>query len=329
MVMPLISTHARELGASPTMTGLVGIFKHSQSISKSFLADVTASDRQSAVLGHFNAASSIGFILGPMIGGNLAETSNGFMKVALLTASIFVINSIMIHFTMKDNKSSPHPEITRNESSASLKKITSEEINFNPLDLFRSFTTFNWSSMWDLFLIKFCLGFSVILFRSNFSLLMKTRFDVSPSMLGYFISYSGIVSAVCGIFVGWLSKYYKNDAKLVYHMAILQFFTLLFLSSISSLWIFFLVLTPLSFITTVLRVAATSLTVQRGSGKEIGALLGLSQSVMSLARMLSPFISGLSLEVSTSGPALLGAMVTSIAVIIMTVRSQEPKEKSA
>ena len=229
---------------------------------------------------------------------------------------------------MEEKETNPHPDIRRNESTTSLKKITSEEINFSPADFFKSIKEFDWMNLWDLFLIKFCLGFSVILFRSNFSLLMKDKFDISPSMLGYFISYSGTVSAVCGFFVGWLSKYYTSTAKLVYHMAILQVFTLFFLGTVSSVWVFLIFLTPLSFITTVQRVAATSLTVQRGSGKEIGALLGLSQSVMSLARMLSPFISGLSLEVSTSGPAFLGTAVTCVAVAIMTVRSQEPKVKS-
>ena len=75
----------------------------------------------------------------------------------------------------------------------------------------------------------------------------------------------------------------------------------------------------------MLRVAATSLTIHRCDGKTVGGIMGMSQSVMSLARMLSPFISGVIMEVSVSGTALFGSFASSIAVIIMIFRSQEPK----
>lgn len=55
--------------------------------------EVTPQPDQSGVLGTFNAASSMGFILGPMVGGRLAETSGGFYKVALLCTVIFVLNA--------------------------------------------------------------------------------------------------------------------------------------------------------------------------------------------------------------------------------------------
>ena len=72
---------------------VTGLFKHSQSITKSLLADITSKDKQSSVLGKFNAASSFGFIVGPLIGGHIAETSNGFFKVSCLCGIIFIANS--------------------------------------------------------------------------------------------------------------------------------------------------------------------------------------------------------------------------------------------
>ena len=53
--------------------------------------------------------------------------------------------------------------------------------------------------------------------------------------------------------------------------------------------------------------------------------MGMSQSVMSLARIHSPFISGVIMEVSVSETALFGSFASSVAVIIMIFRSQEPK----
>lgn len=187
---------------------------------------------------------------------------------------------------------------------------------------FNSLQTIEWQTLWDLFLIKFCLGFSVLVFRSNFSLMAIEKFDTSPSINGYLISYSGIVSAVCGFFVGWISNQYRNNGRLLCHMSIIQTLSLFGLATVPSLWMLIVCLTPLSFVTTVSRVAATSLTIQRGGKEEVGVLLGLSQSVMSLARMLSPMLAGLTQEINMMAPAVLGGGASAIAVLIMVIRPQ-------
>lgn len=51
----------------------------------------------------------MGFILGPMVGGRLAETSGGFYKVALLCTVIFVLNAgefviVPVHFAIIYNR---------------------------------------------------------------------------------------------------------------------------------------------------------------------------------------------------------------------------------
>ena len=72
---------------------VLGIFKHSQGISKSYLVDILPIDKQAAALGRFNAISSIGFIIGPIVGGHIAEWNNGFYIVAYLTGFLFAFNS--------------------------------------------------------------------------------------------------------------------------------------------------------------------------------------------------------------------------------------------
>ena len=52
---------------------LAGVFKHSQTFCKALLCDdgVTSGVARSAALARFNGASSVGFIVGPIIGGHL------------------------------------------------------------------------------------------------------------------------------------------------------------------------------------------------------------------------------------------------------------------
>jgi len=69
-----------------------GIFKHSQELSKAYLADVMPRSQRSHVFGRFNSISNIGFIVGPVIGGYVVDQLGGFHVVAVLTAGIFMLN---------------------------------------------------------------------------------------------------------------------------------------------------------------------------------------------------------------------------------------------
>jgi len=69
-----------------------GLFKHSQELSKAFLADIMPPDQRSRVFGRFNSISNIGFIVGPVIGGYVVDEFGGFHVVAMLTAGIFMLN---------------------------------------------------------------------------------------------------------------------------------------------------------------------------------------------------------------------------------------------
>ena len=64
------------------------------------VAEVTPKVDQQRVLGTFNAASSMGFILGPMVGGRLAETSGRFYNVAVVCTIIFILNAGSLNFSV-------------------------------------------------------------------------------------------------------------------------------------------------------------------------------------------------------------------------------------
>lgn len=71
----------------------LGLFKHSLSICRALLSDLVSESERPLVMGHFNAASSVGFILGPVVGGYLTEHEGGFYTSSFTCAAIFLINA--------------------------------------------------------------------------------------------------------------------------------------------------------------------------------------------------------------------------------------------
>ena len=210
-------------------------------------------------------------------------------------------------------------------SADSLKKMSSDEINFSPKLLKNTFSKIDWPSIWDLFLIKFLMGISVIVFRSNFSLMLIEKFDTTPRINGYIISFNSTISAFIGFFTGYIAKYYNNNSQLLFHLSCGLAVTLFCLSLSPSLTSFVILLIPLGLITTVARVCGTSLTIERTQGQKIGTLMGFQQSCMSVARMLAPLIAGLVQEISPSGPGLIGSATTVMAIFIFILRPQDPR----
>ncbi|XP_060945253.1 major facilitator superfamily domain-containing protein 9 [Limanda limanda] len=74
----------------------VGLFKHSLSICRALLSDLVSESERPLVMGHFNAASSVGFILGPMVGGYLTEHEGGFYTSSFTCAAIFLMNAGLV-----------------------------------------------------------------------------------------------------------------------------------------------------------------------------------------------------------------------------------------
>lgn len=80
---------------------LIGIFKHTLSISRALLSDLVTEKERPLVIGQFNAASSVGFILGPMVGGYLTELDGGFYLTAFICFSVFILNAGKLTFHHK------------------------------------------------------------------------------------------------------------------------------------------------------------------------------------------------------------------------------------
>ncbi|GFS04370.1 major facilitator superfamily domain-containing protein 9 [Elysia marginata] len=328
---------------------ILGCFKHSQTISRAFLSDKGQSglSNQSTLLGNFNSFSAIGFIIGPVVGGHMAELKGGFSLVACTAGFVFLFNAGLVwcmaaaerSTSSQCHESNSAPDLRISETALSIEKVGSEELNLNISKVLCSFKDFNWSELWDLLLMRFFAGFSMIIFRTNFTMVLKLKFDASPSTIGYMTSFSGIIAALSGFCIGSLTKRYKNDnARLLLHASVFQVAALACLTVAPSLSLLLLALVPLNLVTSVSRVSATSLTVgvacgssatgetdletkdRRNSPASVGGVIGLGQSVMALARMSAPLVAGVAQEVAgVDAPAYISVLSALLAVAVMAV----------
>lgn len=308
-----------------------GIFKHSQSVAKTYLADVASSVDHSKVFGNFNAVSNLGFVIGPLIGGHLAMTSNGFSKVAMLTGTIFLVNFFFVWFCMKPvedlkGKSqqtggqSLRQELTRENNEEKEKaNVDQEELEEQTEAKSKySKTASSLGSVLDMLIIRFVMGFSMILFRSNFMSMLEFNFNTNPKTNGYIMSYNGFVSGLSGLFIGSIGNFYNhNDSKMLLHFSCILTLSLLGITFSPSIFLVTAFILPLAVSTAVCRVCVTNITFSRSGENQKGLVQGVGNSLLSFARMISPAIGGILQEFSAFAPGSSAAMTAAIGVLLI------------
>ncbi|XP_053563638.1 major facilitator superfamily domain-containing protein 9 [Bombina bombina] len=312
----------------------LGIFKHSLSISKAFLSDVVQEQDRPLVIGRFNAASNIGFILGPVIGGYLTELHGGFYITSLLCSSIFFINAglVWIMLPIEDtlsiavplsNESNDCNDFNKNTklsqpSNGIVKTNSTQELHIQVMSIFKNVAGVAFSHMWHIFLVHMLTAISVMLYYSNFALAMEERFHMTPRSTGYLISYGSTLGALAGLLLGPLSRAYKNNSyTMLLHSSFFTFFSILAYSLASDIWIVVLSSTFLTVSTNIGRTCIVDLELTVAEKYGSGTLIGVGQTITSVGRILVPLFSGIAQEYSPRGPPQLGAVLLVASIVIM------------
>ncbi|XP_053164019.1 major facilitator superfamily domain-containing protein 9 isoform X2 [Hemicordylus capensis] len=316
---------------------IVGIFKHTHSVSKVLISDLVSERERLLVIGHFNAASSVGFILGPMVGGYLTELEGGLYLTAFICASIFILNAGLCWMLLwyeekthgkecitgsktKDSLSSEAKHNLQIESAShgAIKCSTPRPCWTQAISVLKRLSGVASSDIWDIFLVRLLMSVAVMLYHSNFVLALEERFGVKPRLTGYLISYSSTLGVAAGFLLGPITRLYHHNTYAILLRSTLVTCVFLLLYSLSvSMWTVILSSTLLAFSTTVGRTCITDLELTLGGNQASGMLIGVGQSVSAVGRIVAPLLSGIAQEFSPCGPPSLGVLLGFAAVLIM------------
>ncbi|XP_024894867.1 major facilitator superfamily domain-containing protein 9 isoform X3 [Pteropus alecto] len=313
----------------------VGIFKHTLSISRALLSDLVAEKERPLVMGQFNTASSVGFILGPMVGGYLTELDDGFYITCFICFSVFILNAGLVWlFPWSEIKVSNTKNGLRLSKNHGLLGKTDYEVQeagptsgrtarpprMAVLSTLQVMKGLIFSEMWEIFLVRLLMAVAVMLYYSNFVLALEERFKVSPKTAGYLISYSSALGALAGLALGPLMRLYgHNSHRVLLHSSTLTFLLLLLFSTARTMAAVILSSTLLSFSTAIGRTCITDLQLTVGGAQASGTIIGVGQSVTAVGRVIAPLLSGVAQEVSPCGPPSLGAALALVAIFIMSL----------
>lgn len=253
-----------------------GISGGNISTAQAYIADVTTEENRAKGMGLIGAAFGLGFVLGPAIGGILSRWGIGIPF--LFAGGLAFANAILLYFTLPETVTPDHPARVSAASGRGWNQV---------IEALRRPRLAFVLTIYFLSIVAFSIMTAI------FSLFMLFRLGYDPWHSGWIFAFVGVISAIIqGGLIGRLVKHF-GEAPLVIVGGLL-FSLSLFASpfvapSIGLLGI--LSVGALSSIGNALSAPSlTSLASKSASAAEQGSVLGVMQSVASLARAVGPSI---------------------------------------
>jgi DHA1 family tetracycline resistance protein-like MFS transporter len=255
------------------------------SVAQAYITDITDERNRARGLGLLGAAFGLGFIVGPAIGGTLSVY--GFAVPAFVAAGISLLALLGVIFFL--------PESLSERTRADLAK--SQKAEFSLKNFWKAV---NRPRVGPLLNIRFFYGLAFSTFSTIFPLYALYKLELDAQATGYVLTYVGIlVVFVQGYLVGRLADRYL-DRHLILVSLVLMTFSLLAWAVTPNLIVLLIVLVPLAFSGGTLNTILNSALSKSVYPEEVGGTLGLSASLESLTRVISP----------TAGGYLLGSLGT-------------------
>jgi DHA1 family tetracycline resistance protein-like MFS transporter len=249
-----------------------GITAASGSTASAYIADISKPEDKAANFGLIGAGFGIGFVLGPLVGGLLAEygTRAPFYAAAVLSALNAVFGYLVLKETVTDRIRRPF-----------------EWRRANPLGAFKVLSKL--PGIGGLLLVYFIYQVAFYVYPAVWSFFGQERFGWDPRMIGLSLALFGIAMAIVqGGLIRIILRILGERFTVVYgHLFdVVAFGALAFVASGTVA----LILTPLAALGAVITPALQAIMSKTVGDDQQGELQGALTSVNALSMIVSPMM---------------------------------------
>ncbi len=287
-----------------------GFMAGNLAVVKSIIADI--SDQKSIVknFGLIGMGFGLGFILGPFLGGVLTNPhlvswfspSTPFWFATL----VLLANILFVYFRIEETLQKP------------------SEIRITPWTGFANIRkAFSMPRINVVFLSFFLLMFGFSFFSQFFPVYMHDKYGATPSQIGIIFAYVGIwIAFAQGVFVRPFAKRFKPASILKFTLLFISIAVFLLIFP-TELWMLYFIM-PFIALCNGLNIPNFSALFSGHASKESrGEIMGIEQSLTSLAMTIPALIAGFAISFGTSLVIILGSFFLFLAWVVFTWKYRE------
>lgn len=267
-----------------------------------YVADITSEENRGKGMGIIGAATGLGFIFGPAIGGVFSEINLNLPFYIAGASSLFTFFLVM--FILKESLT----EEARGHASKD--KQSFQKLLSSPVSI--------------LYFLQFFVSISLAGLEATFAYFAAQKADLGAVKLGYIFMIMGLAQAfVQGGLIGKLTKRYGEGfvIRLGIVISAVGFGLILLINNFATAAIF---LTIFGVGNGLIRPGVSSLLTKK-SNTGHGSTTGLLSSFDSLGRIIGPPLGGWLFSITIGLPYISGIILSVIAVLLYQVYATKTK----
>ncbi len=256
-----------------------------------YVSDSTSEEERGGGMGILGAATGLGVVLGPALGGLLGVDS--LSTPFFVTAGVCLLTLLLVWLFLPESL----PKSAREPAAARTR----------PIDQLREMWRAMASPLGVLLFMAFLVSFGLTCFQAIFGLYALEEFGYGTKEVGWILTVMGIVSAVTqGALTGPLTKRW-GEVPLIKVTLLASAVGFGLLLTADSLVTVLLTTGLFTLPNALLRPAVISLTSKRSEKQ--GMAMGLNNSFNSLGRIVGPIWAGFAFDLNSNLPYLSGAAI--------------------
>jgi DHA1 family tetracycline resistance protein-like MFS transporter len=252
-------------------------------VAQAYIADITNEEQRAEKMGKVGAAVGAGFIFGPAIGGFLS--TYGFSATGFGAAALALFNLFFVFFFLPESIGKMRSERSIPSTSKSSYFRNMKRVLKRPL-------------VGHVLVISFIITHAFSAIQVIVPLLTISFFNFGSVELSYIFIYIGIIQIVLqGFVLGRLVKK-VGEEKLLAFGPLIMMLGIVVMPLIPNIGVFLSSLAMMAFGNGVMQTVVPSFISKRTPASEQGGVLGIAQSVSSIARVPGPIIGGFVVEIA-------------------------------
>jgi DHA1 family tetracycline resistance protein-like MFS transporter len=279
-----------------------GLLGSNMTVSQAYISDITEPKHRTRVYGYSSGVFGAGLIFGPFIGGILSTIN--YSVPMFFAAAITLISIVLVILFL--------PETIPKKTE----KIALSLNDVIPVDDVRHFVRTH--HIRNSLLMFFIYNMAFFLFISNISLLAEAQFHATADEVSFYMVWIGIIRVgIQTILIARILRFFGEKRALVTGIVSMTISMLTLAFSTEYLFVF----VPLIFLaygTGVSRPLLTSKLTNSVTQKETGSILGVNNSLTSVAQIITPILGGFIIEYLPSQTLpILSAIIFTLLILFL------------
>lgn len=253
-----------------------------------FVADITTLEDRGKGMGYLAASMSLGFMIGPGIGGFLSEIS---LQFPFYVATIAALVSALLSAIFLPNAA---PTVIPGAPKAG--------------NIFNQLKRSSATPYFVLLIVVLILAFGLANFQTTISLYADKKFNFSPKEISVIITVGGFMGVIMQTFL--IDRLFKRfgEMKIILFNLVLAALAMIGILFVSAFWTILLVSAIFFTAASLLRPAVNTL-ISKMAGDQQGFAAGMNNAYMSIGNMIGPAMAGFLFDFNMGFPYIAGTVI--------------------